>query len=360
MSFATQLLDYRIFLPVRPLLFKALERLSRASGLHPTCFKLEGLQKLGRQVAAGAFGDVWKSSVRGQTVSIKVMRLFEEGDVRTLLKEFGREALVWRQISHPNLLPFLGMYYLDERLCLVSPWMENGNILQFMTKNPSQIEHRSLILDIARGVEYLHSEQVVHGDLKGMNILVTPAGNACIADFGLSSVVDAMTQKFSHSSITLPKGTTRWQAPELLRGVRSNHFGSDIYAFSCVCYEIMTQKAPFYELAEPAIPFKVVSEGFRPTRPEHWPTKTAKHSDAIWQLMEDCWHENPDVRPQASSVVQRLGGPLIEAELKASTAAWDEKFTSKFRRSLQARPLLPSITQIEGMIFGDGVSLSNS
>jgi serine/threonine protein kinase len=45
---------------------------------------------------------------------------------------YGREALVWRQLSHPNLLPFFGLYFLENRLCLVSPWMENGHIMDFL------------------------------------------------------------------------------------------------------------------------------------------------------------------------------------------------------------------------------------
>lgn len=114
------------------------------------------------------------------------------------------------------------------------------------------------MLDVAMGLEYLHREHVVHGDLKGvcylfdapavlhpyvmyglqMNILVTPSRRACIADFGLSSIVDAMTLRFTHSTVSIKGGTARYQAPELLSGKMQNHYGSDVYAFACVCYEV--------------------------------------------------------------------------------------------------------------------------
>jgi hypothetical protein len=60
------------------------------------------------------------------------------------------------------------------------------------------------------------------------------------------------------------------------------------------------------------------------------------------------------MRPTASQIVERLVGPPVQATTISFTTDWDDKFTSKFRRSLQAQPLLPSVTQLERMLFGDG------
>ncbi|KAJ6514527.1 kinase-like domain-containing protein [Mycena vulgaris] len=333
----------------RPLLSKALLRLSRASGLHPTCFTLSGLQKVGQQVAAGAFGDIWKGLIRGQSVSVKIMRLFR--DVKAALLEFGREALIWRQLSHPNLLPFFGLYYLDSRLCLVSPWMSNGHVLEFLENAPPGTDRLSLILDIAMGLEYLHGKHVVHGDLKGMNILVTPSRRACLADFGLSSIADAMTLRFTHStSASARGGTARYQAPELISTDNPNHFESDVYAFACVCYEILTGKAPFFEFPRDVTVSIKVLEGLRPSRPETVPY------DALWVLLQNCWEEQPVKRPDISQIIQRLVRPPIGAKTRQSATDWDEAFSAKVRRSLQDWPLLPSVSAVERRVFGDGAS----
>ncbi|KAJ7485303.1 kinase-like domain-containing protein, partial [Mycena latifolia] len=298
------LLDHDGFSVVRPLLFKVLLRLSRDSGLHPHCFPISGLQKVGQQVTAGGFGDIWKGLVRGQSVSVKIMRLFQDEDIEAALKEFGREALIWRQLCHPNLLPFFGLYYLDSRLCLVSPWMVKGNIMQFLSKEPHDVNRFSLILDVALGLEYLHENHVVHGDLKALNILVTPSRRACIADFGLSSIVNTMTLRFTHSSTNVRGGTARYQSPELFRGESQSYFGSDVYAFACVCYEILTGKVPFYEvLNEMTVMFKVV-EGKRPTRLISCSGTTA--FDSLWDLLESCWKAKPIFRPTATQIVDRL------------------------------------------------------
>jgi serine/threonine protein kinase len=117
------------------------------------------------------------------------------------LQEFGHEAIIWRQLSHPNLLPFFGLYYLENRLCLVSPWMSNGHIIAFLKNAPPDTDRVSLVgtvsnntfecltimrqmLDVAMGVKYLHENRIVHGDLKGVKL---PLSSPCA---GCSPITD--------------------------------------------------------------------------------------------------------------------------------------------------------------------------
>ncbi|KAF7354912.1 Protein kinase domain-containing protein [Mycena sanguinolenta] len=337
------LLDSSHELTPRALFSKALLRLSDKCGLHPTCFTLTGLKKMGQQVAGGGFGDIWKGMVGGQTVAVKSMRQFAEDDVKASLKKLGREATIWRQLSHPNLLPFFGLYVLDNRPCLISPWMENGDLRHFLSSAPPDTDRISLIADVAMGLEYLHDENIVHGDLKTPNILVTPSGRACITDFGLSTIVDELSLKMTFSSRNGRAGTVRYQAPELLKG-SSNHYGSDVYAFGCVFYEILTGEVPFLELAnEAAIILKVV-EGVRPSRLE-------TISPELWLLLEDCWHQEIDRRPTMADVLHRLldrqpiGGEI--EHYSPPPPDWDDTYSARFRRSIRRWPHLPSIDEIE-------------
>jgi serine/threonine protein kinase len=101
---------------------------------------------------------------------------------------FSKEAILWNQLNHPNVLPFYGVYYLEEerrRICLVSPWMENGNIVRYLQENPhaprrpfvsiarpsckvSVVDLCIEICDVIKGLEYLHRKNIIHGDLKGV------------------------------------------------------------------------------------------------------------------------------------------------------------------------------------------------
>ncbi|KAF7377580.1 Protein kinase domain-containing protein [Mycena sanguinolenta] len=346
------LLDLNSFPAVKPSISNALLRLSRCSGLHPRCFVLSGLQRLGQQVSGGGFGDIWKGSVRGQNVCVKIMRIFGNSNIKAALKEFGREAVIWRQLYHPNVLPFFGLYYVDDRLCLVSPWMGDGHIIDFLRNHkPTDTKRLSLILDVALGLEYLHKQRVVHGDLKGLNILVTPSHRACIADFGVSSIADDITVRFTHSTVTARAGTSRYQAPELFRvdNPAKIHYGSDVYAFACVCYEILTGQVPFHELRSDMAVMMKVAGGYRPQRPKSCSRTTAFHS--LWELMQKCWHGEEGNRPTTPKIVESLS--VIGAKTKPLATDWDEEATSKFRRSLQAEPLLPSVAQIERLLFHD-------
>ncbi|KAJ7755571.1 kinase-like domain-containing protein [Mycena metata] len=255
------------------------------------------------------------------------MRLFNILEIEGLLQEFGQEALLWGQLCHPNILPFFGVYYLERKLCLISPWMENGNIFKYLKKRPFNMNRLSFVLDVALGVEYLHANNVVHGDLKSANILVTSSGRACIADFGLSYITNPMTFRFTHATLEHGRGgTLHYQAPELFQD-EMNHFGSDIYAFGC----IMTGKVPFYEIAkDPA--------------PSSWSTPVLEQ---FWQLLQDCWNTARDLRPTAPQIVERLRGAPFELTTPERAPDWDEESTSKARRCLKPQPPAVSTAQLK-------------
>ncbi|KAJ7224830.1 kinase-like domain-containing protein, partial [Mycena rebaudengoi] len=216
-------------------------------------------------------------------------------------QKFCREALIWQQFEHPYILPMLGLdrESFSPSLCMVSPWMENGTVLKYLEEHGRQDVDR-LLWEVAQGLEYLHSRNVVHGDLRGANILITQDWSACLADFGLTSFTEATL------TTTRRSGTTRWMAPELLDPDR---FGiqfrrtkaSDIYAFACVCLELYTGRPPFTELPEGVV-FQKVILGERPARPATMPPM----SDALWKYMNAWWARNPSTRPPTEVVVRNV------------------------------------------------------
>ncbi|KAJ7018123.1 kinase-like domain-containing protein, partial [Mycena alexandri] len=293
-------------------------------------------------LASGGFGDIWRALVHEQKIAIKVMRTFlltsfcRQSNLTICIQEFAREAMIWRQLSHPNVLPFFGLHCAESMPCLVSPWMENGNITQFLRIDQPNIDRLSLILDVALGLEYLHSQNVIHGDLKGPNILVTPSHRACLADFGLSSIIDV------NKEITTAQAT-RYCAPELLQPEAKSHFGSDIYAFACVSYEIFTGQAPFHQVKDDAEVIWRVLKGERPPRPKASYETAALEN--VWELLQQCWDGTIENRPTAPQIAERLRAS-VRAKTPSSTSDWDDKFIAEFRRSFI--PLLsPLVIKIQ-------------
>ncbi|KAL0067731.1 Rho guanine nucleotide exchange factor [Marasmius tenuissimus] len=281
---------------LRTSILKLILRLSKRSNLCPKCLNINNVERISeRPIDGGGFGDVWKGKVGSQFVCLKVVKVYLVSDVQKLLKEYMREAIVWEQLHHPNLLPFMGMYYLDEArepLCLVSPWMDRGNLVRYLKNTPSErADHQVLVYDVASGLAYLHSLNIIHGDLKGVNVLMTPDERACITDFGLSRVAD--THSLYLSSSTMGQGgTTRWSAPELLQSnpPSSVTMKSDTYAYA--------GNVPFHGLAEPAVMFAVVINKQHPERP----SGVRELTDDMWGIMIKCWNHDAQERPEAEDV----------------------------------------------------------
>ncbi|KAK1218196.1 Rho guanine nucleotide exchange factor [Marasmius sp. AFHP31] len=292
---------------IRSTIFKVMLRLSKESGLCPKCLTISDVKKSGkRQVAGGGFGDVWMGEFRNRTVCLKLVRLFADTDIQKVVKEYMQEAMVWQQLEHPNLLPFIGLYRFDDeegRMCLVSPWMEEGNLPAFLQKTkPEQAS------DVASGLNHLHDLKIVHSDLKGVNVLMTPELRACIADFGLSHLADSRALKLSTPDFTnRTMGTTRWLAPELLdpgkeeSGVSTQK--SDIYAYGCVCYEIFTGgHVPLYEKKDLVV-HAAITSGEMPSRTKGL---QQKQHDEIWKFMAICWSRDPSRRPSATKALEEI------------------------------------------------------
>ncbi|KAJ7607393.1 kinase-like domain-containing protein [Roridomyces roridus] len=250
----------------------------------------------------GGFGDVYRARYRGQNVALKHMRHFLHGSqLRDIRLRLCREALVWKDLDHPNILPFIGIdrETFPNSLCMVSPWMENGTILKYLDVH-GRGNVNKLLFEIAQGVQYLHSRNIVHGDLRGANILIKEDWITCLADFGLSSFTDTTSK--THTSTRA--GSTHWMAPEL---IDPDRFGlkfvrtpaTDIYAFGCVCFELYTGRPPFSELSETAALFKIIA-GERAQRPDG----ELMISDDLWNAITAYWAGDPGSRPTIDIVLQ--------------------------------------------------------
>ena len=176
-----------------------------------------------------------------------------------------------------------------------------------------------------------------------------------------------MTLLFTTSTANGRGGTARYQALELFQGGQ-NHFGSDVYAFACVCYEvsfcfnslswyvkileILSGTIPFPELPNDVAVMFAVIEGKRPLQPMSCTGTMVL--DSLWELLNNCWEAKAEMRPVVLQIVEWLEGPSIQAKTISSTTDWDDKFTSRFRRSLQTTDLLLSLTRVEHILFGKG------
>ncbi|KAG6908758.1 hypothetical protein DXG01_003370 [Tephrocybe rancida] len=294
-------------------LIVATQRLAGKSGMYPVCYELNGITNISPfSENAGAFADIFKGVFSGRPVCLKALRMSKAIDMQQFLKACSKEAILWSQLDHPNLLPFYGIYRFRNGLSLVSPWMEHGDINIYLQRHRTA-DRVLLASDVIQGLKFLHENDIIHGDLKGANILVDDSERACVADFGLSSVSDSNIPAFtSHSSAASKGGSARWQAPELVDPESGNDahntVESDVYAYSSVLYEIFVAKPPLYQYSrDTTVSFKVMN-GERPTRPKEGSSSWEDWglTEDIWTLMKQCWLANPKERPAVGDIIRQL------------------------------------------------------
>ncbi|KAF8671193.1 hypothetical protein AX14_005756, partial [Amanita brunnescens Koide BX004] len=141
-------------------------------------------------IGVRGYAHAFNGKSRGQDVELKMLY---KGH-KDLSKDFFQEVLAWRSLSNRFILPLLGIFREKTQLFLVSPYMANGTLSEWR-KNQSPViaEIHRLMLEVAEGIEYIHSKGIVHGDLRGENILLDSELHCQISDIGLTWHSDATT-----------------------------------------------------------------------------------------------------------------------------------------------------------------------
>lgn len=415
-------------------------------------FEVDRDQKIG----VGFFSDVYRGRWRGKTVAVK---LLADTTPREL---FSREVTIWKTLNHPNVLELFGASSTcgDPPWFFVSPYLKNGSLGDFLrrihgsthgndgklspqhaasglpptgvaraerqatfplwpgvnsppqptsirvkspTRDPRDLRSRDLhrfIYEIAKGMEYLHSQNVHHGDLKvrnsttsdflcldtdgglqAMNVLVDDRLHCVISDFGQSEM---KTEAFNISGAMPPRqymiyihlfdladcndvdGTLRWQAPELMRGPSHLTKEMDIYSFAICSVEVLNWGNTPWAYTDDLIIRRLVlgditflhtgllwslmsfrlDENERPA----FPTGSAYAVPALKDLITVCWDQEPTKRPPFSKVVidMRSIRKSVEMTLEDNSTHstplptnLPELDTQNLSRSPDLRPLSP-------------------
>ncbi|KAF8599975.1 kinase-like protein, partial [Ceratobasidium sp. AG-I] len=213
------------------------------------------------------------------------------------IQHTARELNAWSKLTHPNVAECLGLAVFRDQLVMISPWMDQGNVVEFLKRRP-EVDRHTLSLQLTDAVVYLHEINVVHGDLKGANVLVANDGTLKLADFGLTIVQDAILE----ISITnLGGGTERWMASSFIiahiRG-RTDIYISQRRQSYLLNLEIFTGCPPFRNLQRGLAVVTAVGQGRTPERPKEI-SIYLRQADLFWGFLEKCWKRHPAERPTA-------------------------------------------------------------
>ncbi|XP_041732301.1 LIM domain kinase 1 isoform X1 [Coregonus clupeaformis] len=201
----------------------------------------------GEVLGKGCFGQAIKVTHRetGEVMVMKELIRFDDETQRTFLKE----VKVMRCLEHPNVLKFIGVLYKDKRLNFIAEYIKGGTLREIIKKMDTNYpwnQRVSFAKDIAAGMSYLHSMNIIHRDLNSDNCLVRENNSVVVADFGLARLM--VEDKIQDKSLLQKKpdrrkrytvvGNPYWMAPEMIHG-KSYDEKVDIFSFGIMLCEII-------------------------------------------------------------------------------------------------------------------------
>ncbi|KAK8622253.1 hypothetical protein V6N13_117176 [Hibiscus sabdariffa] len=291
--------------------------------------------KLENKVASGSYGDLYKGTYRSQEVAVKILKPERIDDIH---KDFAQEVFIMRKVRHKNVVQFIGACTKSPNLCIVTEnvnvrffltaffvflsaeFMSGGSVYDYLHKQRGVFKLPTLLkvaIDVSKGMNYLHQNNIIHRDLKAANLLMDENEVVKVADFGVARV------KSQSGVMTAETGTYRWMAPEIIEHKPYDH-KADVFSFGIMLWELLTGKLPYEYLTPLQAAVGVVQKGLRPTIPKHSNPKLS-------QLLERCWQQDPTLRPDFSEIIEIL--QKIAKEVGSDEGKSSGGFLSALRRS---------------------------
>src|ERR1700687_1725931 len=208
------------------------------------------------QIGAGGMGEVYRAhdTKLSRDVAIKVLPANFVNDPERLSR-FQREARMLAALNHANIATIHGLEQSGGVTCLVMELVSGETLAERVKAGPLPIEEAlKIAVQISEALEAAHEKSIIHRDLKPANVKVTPEGKVKVLDFGLAKAYsgDAMNEDIGNSP-TLSRGATMqgvilgtaaYMSPEQARGKACDK-RTDIWAFGCVLYELLTGRQAF-------------------------------------------------------------------------------------------------------------------
>ncbi|KAL6894009.1 hypothetical protein ACP4OV_008107 [Aristida adscensionis] len=265
---------------------------------------MAGQWQKGKLLGSGTFGCVYEASNRhtGALCAMKEVNIIPD-DTKSAesLKQLEQEIKFLSQFKHENIVQYYGSETIEDRFYIYLEYVHPGSIHKYVHKHCGSLTEsviRNFTRHILKGLAFLHSQKIMHRDIKGANLLVDINGVVKLADFGMAKHLSTAAPNLSL------KGTPYWMAPEVVRATLDKSVGYDlavdIWSLGCTIIEMFTGKPPWSGLEGPAAMFKVLRTD---------PTIPVNLSPEGKDFLRLCFKRNPAERPTASMLLEH---PFIQ------------------------------------------------
>lgn len=246
------------------------------------------------QIGFGTSGHVYLAHQvsNNRKVAIKQLNSTKLNDSE--VEYLRREISVLSSLKHPYLIEFLGATRTPP-YWILTEYMPGKSLFHRLRDKKTLTGTQKTIIayEIAEGMAFLHSKNVIHRDLKSLNILLDSNNEPRICDFGIARQVD------SDLAMTGLVGTFNYMAPEVINRTKYN-LKADVFSFAMLLWEMVKQEIPYSEYQmDPMKTAMAIVGGVRPEIP-------STVQEPLKKLMEDCWTESAETRPSFQAILQRM------------------------------------------------------
>jgi len=259
--------------------------------------------KVIRLLGAGGFGSVFEAIHNNCKVALKKFHTNtrnKKAAMQSFEAEVHQEVL---SLKHPHIVRVLAANTaknLEDQPCIIMEFVSTRNLQHILDDADEKIDFKRRVryaYEVALALEYVHSNNIAHLDLKPANVLIAPDDSCKLADFGCCQIIQERPNTPSRSYLT---GTFAYRAPELLKG-ESPTFKADVFSLGICLWQFWTREIPYKLQNHQIVIFRVVACNLRPEIP-----KENDVDNRYRELMTSSWSGNPSDRPSMPEVVNLL------------------------------------------------------
>ena len=278
--------------------------------------------KITDKIGEGGMGEVYRATDTklNRDVALKVLPDAFAADSDRMAR-FSREAQVLASLNHPNIASIYGLEDADDKHALVLELVEGETLAERIGKGAIPPEESlKIALQIAEALEAAHEKGIIHRDLKPANVKITPEGKVKVLDFGLAKALEdeipatdlTSSPTRTGTAVGVIMGTAGYMSPEQARGQPVDK-RTDIWAFGCVLYEMLTSKQVFSGETATDILGAIVHKD------PDWDALPKGTPRAIQRLLQRCLQKDPrrrihDVADARIEIEEGLQSPTSEGQ----------------------------------------------
>ncbi|XP_076113862.1 uncharacterized protein LOC143082178 isoform X1 [Mytilus galloprovincialis] len=230
--------------------------------------------KKGNVLGKGAFGTVWCGLTNeGQLIAVKQIELntMDNDKAKREYEKVQEEVELLKTLNHKNIVGYLGTSLEENIVAIFMQFVPGGSIASILARFGALDEavFRKYTKQILEGVEYLHSNDVIHRDIKGGNVMLMPNGIIKLIDFGCAKRLCINLSMGQSQILKSMKGTPYWMAPEVVNETGHGK-KSDIWSVGCTVFEMATRKPPWSDMNPMAAIFAIGCDRPVPELPERF------------------------------------------------------------------------------------------